>query len=91
MQNLLSDETVKDLQLGAADARRSLTQLQATLNEQRGRIAGAALDVFLEEPTTESPLFAFDRYCHPLKSTCDFRSVSHASSTAGLTSRPGKP
>ena len=26
-----------------------------------GHIGGAALDVFAEEPTTESPLFALDR------------------------------
>ena len=31
-----------------------------------------------------SPPLAFDKYCHPLKSACDRRSVSHASSTAGL-------
>jgi phospholipid/cholesterol/gamma-HCH transport system substrate-binding protein len=38
MQDLLSDETVKDLQGGAAGARRSLESLQAILKEQRGEI-----------------------------------------------------
>jgi phospholipid/cholesterol/gamma-HCH transport system substrate-binding protein len=35
MQNLLSDQTVKDVQGGASGARRSLESLQAILNEQR--------------------------------------------------------
>jgi phospholipid/cholesterol/gamma-HCH transport system substrate-binding protein len=38
VQNLLSDETVKDLQGGAADARQSLESLQAILKEQRGEL-----------------------------------------------------
>ncbi len=38
MQNLLSDQTVNDLQGGAADARRSLEQLRAVLVEQRGEL-----------------------------------------------------
>jgi phospholipid/cholesterol/gamma-HCH transport system substrate-binding protein len=38
VQGLLSDETVKDLQGGAAGARRSLEQLQAILKEQRGEL-----------------------------------------------------
>jgi phospholipid/cholesterol/gamma-HCH transport system substrate-binding protein len=38
VQNLFSDATVKDLQGGATDARRSLAQLQATLKEQRGEL-----------------------------------------------------
>jgi phospholipid/cholesterol/gamma-HCH transport system substrate-binding protein len=36
VQNLLSDETVKDLQGGASEARQSLETLQAILKEQRG-------------------------------------------------------
>jgi phospholipid/cholesterol/gamma-HCH transport system substrate-binding protein len=38
VQGLLSDETVKDLQGGAAGARQSLEQLQAILKEQRGEL-----------------------------------------------------
>ncbi|HYN03101.1 MAG TPA: MlaD family protein, partial [Vicinamibacteria bacterium] len=38
VQNLLSDETVKDLQSGAAGARQSLESLQAILKEQRGEL-----------------------------------------------------
>ena len=38
VQNLLSDETVKDLQGGAAGARQSLESLQAILREQRGEL-----------------------------------------------------
>jgi phospholipid/cholesterol/gamma-HCH transport system substrate-binding protein len=38
VQNLLSDETVKDLQSGASDARKSLESLQAILKEQRGEL-----------------------------------------------------
>ena len=38
VQGLLSDETVKDLQGGAEDARRSLESLQAILKEQRGEL-----------------------------------------------------
>jgi phospholipid/cholesterol/gamma-HCH transport system substrate-binding protein len=38
VQNLLSDETVKDIQGGASDARRSLQSLQAILKEQRGEL-----------------------------------------------------
>jgi phospholipid/cholesterol/gamma-HCH transport system substrate-binding protein len=38
VQNLLSDETVKDLQAGASEARRSLESLQAILKEQRGEL-----------------------------------------------------
>ena len=38
VQNLLSDETVKDLQGGAAGARQSLESLQAILKEQRGEL-----------------------------------------------------
>jgi phospholipid/cholesterol/gamma-HCH transport system substrate-binding protein len=38
VQNLLSDEMVKDLQGGASDARKSLESLQAILKEQRGEL-----------------------------------------------------
>jgi phospholipid/cholesterol/gamma-HCH transport system substrate-binding protein len=38
VQNLLSDETVKDLQAGASEARKSLESLQAILKEQRGEL-----------------------------------------------------
>ena len=38
VQGLLTDEMVKDLQGGAADARRSLESLQAILKEQRGEL-----------------------------------------------------
>ena len=38
VQDLLSDEMVKDLQGGAADARQSLESLQAILKEQRGEL-----------------------------------------------------
>jgi phospholipid/cholesterol/gamma-HCH transport system substrate-binding protein len=38
MKDLLSDEMVKDLQGGAAGARRSLESLQAILREQRGEL-----------------------------------------------------
>ena len=38
VQNLLSDETVKDLQTGASDARKSLESLQAILKEQRAEL-----------------------------------------------------
>jgi phospholipid/cholesterol/gamma-HCH transport system substrate-binding protein len=38
VQNLLSDETVKNLQGGASDARKSLESLQAILKEQRGEL-----------------------------------------------------
>ncbi len=38
VQNLLSDEMVKDLQGGASDARKSLEGLQAILKEQRGEL-----------------------------------------------------
>jgi phospholipid/cholesterol/gamma-HCH transport system substrate-binding protein len=38
VQNLLSDEMVKDLQGGASDARKSLESLQAMLKEQRGEL-----------------------------------------------------
>ena len=38
VQGLLSDEMVKDLQGGAADARQSLESLQAILKEQRGEL-----------------------------------------------------
>jgi len=38
VQNLLSDETVKDLQSGASGARQSLESLQAILKEQRGEL-----------------------------------------------------
>jgi len=38
VQNLLSDETVRDLQGGASGARRSLESLQAILHEQRGEL-----------------------------------------------------
>jgi phospholipid/cholesterol/gamma-HCH transport system substrate-binding protein len=38
VQNLLSDETVRDLQGGASDARQSLESLQAILKEQRGEL-----------------------------------------------------
>jgi phospholipid/cholesterol/gamma-HCH transport system substrate-binding protein len=38
VQNLLSDEMVKDLHGGAADARRSLESLQAILKEQRSEL-----------------------------------------------------
>jgi phospholipid/cholesterol/gamma-HCH transport system substrate-binding protein len=38
VQGLLSDETVKDLQGGAAGARQALEQLQAILKEQRGEL-----------------------------------------------------
>jgi phospholipid/cholesterol/gamma-HCH transport system substrate-binding protein len=38
VQGLLSDETVKDLQSGASDARKSLESLQAILKEQRGEL-----------------------------------------------------
>ena len=38
VQNLLSDETVKDLQGGAADARKTLQSLQDILKEQRGEL-----------------------------------------------------
>jgi phospholipid/cholesterol/gamma-HCH transport system substrate-binding protein len=38
VQGLLSDETVKDLQVGASDARKSLESLQAILKEQRGEL-----------------------------------------------------
>jgi D-3-phosphoglycerate dehydrogenase len=36
-------------------------ELALTKAIEDGRLAGAALDVFAEEPTTESPLFAFDQ------------------------------
>jgi phospholipid/cholesterol/gamma-HCH transport system substrate-binding protein len=42
MQELLSDEMVKDLQGGAAGARRSLESLQAILTEQRSEIRALA-------------------------------------------------
>jgi phospholipid/cholesterol/gamma-HCH transport system substrate-binding protein len=45
VQNLLSDETVKDLQGGAADARRALAQLRATLDEQRGELRALTLSL----------------------------------------------
>ena len=38
VQNLLSDETVKDLQTGASNARKSLESLQAILREQRAEL-----------------------------------------------------
>jgi len=38
VQNLLSDETVKDLQGGAAQARKTLQSLQDILKEQRGEL-----------------------------------------------------
>jgi len=38
VQNLLSDETVRDLQGGASGARKSLESLQAILQEQRGEL-----------------------------------------------------
>jgi phospholipid/cholesterol/gamma-HCH transport system substrate-binding protein len=38
VQNLLSEETVKDLQGGAAEARKGLESLQAILKEQRGEL-----------------------------------------------------
>jgi phospholipid/cholesterol/gamma-HCH transport system substrate-binding protein len=38
VQGLLSDETVRDLQVGAAGARTSLESLQAILKEQRGEL-----------------------------------------------------
>jgi phospholipid/cholesterol/gamma-HCH transport system substrate-binding protein len=42
VQNLLSDETGKDLQSGAAGARQSLESLQAILKEQRGELKALA-------------------------------------------------
>ncbi len=38
VQNMLSDEMVKDLQSGASEARKSLESLQAILKEQRGEL-----------------------------------------------------
>jgi phospholipid/cholesterol/gamma-HCH transport system substrate-binding protein len=59
VQNLLDDDTVKNLQGSAADARQSLAQLQAMLKEQRGELR--ALSVSLRrsaesvEKTTAGP------------------------------------
>jgi phospholipid/cholesterol/gamma-HCH transport system substrate-binding protein len=59
VQNLLDDDTVKNLQGSAADARQSLAQLQAMLKEQRGELR--ALSVSLRrsaesvEKTTSGP------------------------------------
>jgi phospholipid/cholesterol/gamma-HCH transport system substrate-binding protein len=38
VQNLLSDETVKDLQVGTSEARKSMESLQAILKEQRSEL-----------------------------------------------------
>jgi phospholipid/cholesterol/gamma-HCH transport system substrate-binding protein len=45
VQNLLDDETVKNLQGSAADARLSLAQLQAMLKEQRGELRALSVSL----------------------------------------------
>jgi phospholipid/cholesterol/gamma-HCH transport system substrate-binding protein len=80
VQNLLSDETVRDLQGGASGARRSLESLHAILREQRGefralsaslRRSAEGLEKVTTGPELERTVKRVDRLVERLDGTLD--------------------